>query len=96
MALVFSDSPFVKDESPKGFLAVWLQGQDSSTDVDCRVIATALTQRCGADGLTNPELLRAFNEHRQEIEAIAIRKYAKQQTELRSDRVIVWIGPDDF
>ncbi len=96
MSLVFSDSPFVMDESPKGFLAVWLQGQDSSTDVDCRVIATALTQRCGADGLTNPELLRTFNEHRQEIEAIAIRKYAKQHTEQRTDRVIVWIGPDDF
>ncbi len=96
MALVFSDSPFVMDESPKGFLAVWLQGQDSSTDVDCRVIATALTQRCGANGITNAELLRAFNEHRLEIEAIATRKYAKQQTEQRPDRVIVWVGPADF
>ncbi len=76
MPLVFPNPPFVK-EPP---LAVWLQGRDTDTGdtVDCRVIATVLTQHCGAGGLGNQELLRAFNEHRARIENTAQRKYAAE------------------
>ncbi len=88
MPLVFPNPPFVKESEAGlwfGLVAVWLQGHDTdkeNTDkeyhVDCRVIATALTQHCGAGGLNNQELLRAFNEHRARIENTAQRKYAAE------------------
>ena len=94
MPMVFPNPPFVK-ESP---LAVWLQGRDTDTgdNVDCCVISTALTRHCGARGLTNQELLRAFNEHRARIENTAQRKYAAGQVERLQDRIVVWLDRGDF
>ncbi len=102
MPLVFPNPPFVK-ESESGLVAVWLQGHDTdkeNTDkeyhVDCRVIATALTQHCGAGGLGNQELLRAFIEHRARIENTAQRKYAADRVERLKDRIVVWLDRWDF
>ena len=95
MPLVFPNPPFVAKEPP---LAVWLQCRDSGTGayVDCRVISTVLTQHCGAGGLENQELLRAFNEHRARIENTAQRKYAADRVERLKDRIVVWLGRGDF
>ncbi len=95
MPLVFPNPPFVAKEPP---LAVWLQGVDTDTggNVDCRVIATALTRHCGAGGLTNQELLRAFNENRARIENTAQRKYAADRVERLKDRIVVWLDRGDF
>ncbi len=89
MPLVFPNPPFVK-EPP---LAVWLQGRDTDTgaNVDCRVIAKSLTRHCGAVGLENQELLRAFNEHRARIEKLAQREYAAGKVERLNDRNVVWL-----
>ncbi len=94
MPLVFPKTPFVR-ELP---LAVWLQCRDTNTkaNVDCRVIATGLTQHCGAEGLNNQELLRAFNEHRARIENTAQRKYAADRVERLIDRIVVWLDRGDF
>ncbi len=94
MPLVFFNPPFVK-EPP---LAVWLQGRDTDTgaNVDCRVISTVLTQHCGAGGLENQELLRAFNEHRARIEKLAQREYAAGKVERLNDRIVVWLHSADF
>jgi len=94
MPLVFPKTPFVK-ELP---LAVWLQCRDTDTRdyVDCRVISTVLTQHCGAGGLENQELLRAFDEHRARIENMAQRKYAAGEVERVNDRIVVWLHSADF
>ena len=95
MPLVFLKTPFVK-EPP---LAVWLQCRDTDTraaNVDCRVISTVLTQHCGAGGLENQELLRAFDEHRARIENMAQRKYAAGEVERVNGRVVVWLHSADF
>ena len=95
MPLVFPNPPFVAKEPP---LAVWLQGRDSGTGayVDCRVISTVLTQHCGAGGLENQELLRAFNEHRARIENMAQHKYAAGEVERLNGRIVVWLHSADF
>ncbi len=95
MPLVFPKTPFVK-ELP---LAVWLQCRDTDTrgaNVDCRVISTVLTQHCGAGGLENQELLRAFDEHRARIENMAQRKYAAGEVERVNGRIVVWLHSADF
>ena len=94
MPLVFPNPPFVK-EPP---LAVWVQGRDTDTgaNVDCRVISTVLTQHCGAGGLENQELLRAFDEHRARIENMAQRKYAAGEVERVNGRIVVWLHSADF
>ena len=94
MPLVFPKTPFVK-ELP---LAVWLQCRDTDTgaNVDCRVISTVLTQHCGAGGLENQELLRAFNEHRARIENMAQHKYAAGEVERLNDRIVVWLHSAEF
>ena len=95
MPLVFPNPPFVAKEPP---LAVWLQCCDTDTrdNLDCRVISTVLTQHCGAGGLENQELLRAFNEHRARIENMAQRKYAAGEVERVNDRIVVWLHSADF
>ncbi len=95
MLLIFPYRPFVAEEPP---LAVWLQGVDTDTggNVDCRVISTVLTQHCGAGGVTNQDLLRAFNEHRARIENMAQRKYDAGQVERLNDRIVVWLHSADF
>ncbi len=94
MPLVFPKTPFVKNPP----LAVWLQCRDTDTGdtVDCRVISTVLTQHCGAGGLENQELLRAFNEHRARIEKMAQHKYAAGQVERVNGRIVVWLHSADF
>ncbi len=89
MPLTFSNPPFVK-EPP---LAVWLQGRDDETgeSVDVRIFATTLTKHFGAKGITNHELLRAFEEHHDEMVRAARRKYAAEQFERLDDRIVVWL-----
>ncbi len=95
MALEFPNEPFHKEQN--GLIAVWLQGRDTEygAPVECRVIATALTRR-GAGGLAPYKLENAFNKHREQIEAIARRKYAANEFERLTDRIVVWINDDDF
>ena len=97
MPLVFPNPPFVAKEPP---LAVWLQCRDTDTrggaNVDCRVISTVLTQHCGAGGLENQELLRAFDEHRARIENMAQRQYAAGEVERVNGRIVVWLHSTDF
>ncbi len=94
MPLVFPKTPFVKNPP----LAVWLQCRDTDTgdNVDCRVISTVLTQRCGARGLGNEELLRAFDKHRARIENMAQHKYAAGQVERVNGRIVAWLHSADF
>ncbi len=82
---------------------MWLQGHDTdkeNTDkeyhVDCRVIATVLTQRCGAEGLANDKLLRAFEHHCSRIEEVAQRKYGDGKFDRERDRLVVWICLEDL
>ena len=95
MALVFHDTPFVKDR-PR--LAVWLQGRDEAADfyVDCRVTQEALKVCCGAKGIADDKLLRAFEEHRERIETAAKRKYATGHVEHLKDRKVVWLEVADL
>ncbi len=95
MALVFHDTPFVKDR-PR--LAVWLQGRDEAADcyVDCRVTQEALKVCCGAKGIADDKLLRAFEEHRERIETAAKRKYATGRVEHLKDRKVVWLEVADL
>lgn len=95
MALVFDGTPFVKAQ-PR--LAVWLQGRDEAANcyVDCRVTHKALRECCGARGIANDELLRAFEAHRERIETVAKRKYEDGRVERLPDRVVVWIDVSDL
>ncbi len=90
MALVFHGAAFVKEE-PR--LAVWLQGRDEAADcyVECRVTHKALNDFCGAGGIANDTLLRAFEAHRERIEMTAKREYEAGRVERLSDRVVVWL-----
>ena len=96
MSLIFLASPFVKEEPTVG-LAVWLQGTDKSTKglVECRVTQPGL-RKLGAKGITNEELLRVFNEHRQRIESVSESKFDLGKLEIMPDSVVVWIGPNDL
>ncbi len=95
MALVFHDTPFVKDR-PR--LAVWLQGRDEAADcdVDCRVTHKALNDCCGAQGIADDKLLGAFEAHRERIETAAKRKYATGYVEHLKDRKVVWLEVADL
>ena len=95
MTLVFDGTPFVKEE-PR--LAVWLQGRDEAANcyVDCRVAHKALRECCGARGIANDELLRAFEAHRERIETVAKQKYEDGRVERLPDRVVVWIDVSDL
>ena len=73
MALVFGDIPTLYD-SEQGIMR-WF-GVDNGRYVECRVTGSALTKRCGARGITDVELRRAFKENREKIEAVAKSKYA--------------------
>ena len=87
MTLKFPNPPFVKEEN--GLLEVWLQGKDTEndSDVEIRVGATTLTRRYGANGLTNAELCRAFEEHRQKIDRTRA-KFARRAKRAPHDAVI--------
>ncbi len=52
--------------------------------------------RCDARGQTDDELLRAFKEHRAEIEDACRRKYAAGQVEDAPDRIIVRLAGADL
>ncbi len=95
MAIVFDGAPFVK-EQPQ--LTVWLQGRDEAANcyVDCRVPYKVLKDCCGARGIANNELLRAFEAHRERIEKAAKRKYEAGRVEYLSDRVVVWLEVADL
>lgn len=95
MALEFPNTPFHQELN--GLITVCLLGRDTESDafVECRVIATALT-KLGAGGLAPDKLENAFNNYREEIEAIALRKYAAGEFEHQSDRIVVWIDCGNF
>ena len=97
MPLVFPDPPFVKTLSVtkyKDFIVVCLQGHDTKAEeyVECRVSSVALTQRYGAEGLTDLALLRAFEEHRGAIETVARRKYEAGKFERGLDHIIISVS----
>jgi hypothetical protein len=71
-------------------------GKDDGTDVECRVTETALTKRCGANGITNAELHRAFKDNQSRIETVAKRKYAAGQVTVESDRTVIVIDVADL
>ncbi len=70
--------------------------QDNGKHVECRVTETALTRRCGANGIANAELHRAFKEHRARIEAIAKSKYAAEKVRTKPDRTVIVLGVADL
>ncbi len=93
MALVFRDIP-TKSDFQLGAMR-WF-GEDNGKYVECRVTETALTQRCGANGIANAELHRAFKEHRARIEAIAKSKYAAEKVTIDPDRTVIVLGVADL
>lgn len=73
--LAFTDKEFVYDSGS----GVTFWGQDGKTRVRCRIAREALD-----DHFSNGDRLRpkaAFEKHRQEIEALARRKYLRGQLE---------------
>ena len=95
MTLVFDAAPFVKHEP----LTVWLQGRDEAANcyVECRVTQQALRVHCGAvGGITDKELLRAFEVCRERIEKAANRKYEAGRVEHLPDRTVVWLKVADL
>lgn len=95
MTLAFPDPASGVDPT---MIEVRLFGRDteSSDYVECRVTHKALIERCGARGQTDDELLRAFNEHRAEIEDACRRKYAAGQVEHAPDRIVVRLRSADL
>lgn len=95
MTLAFPDPPRGVDPTT---IEVRLFGRDTETSdyVECRVSHKALIERCGARGQTDDELLRAFNEHRAEIEDACRRKFAAGQVEHAPDRIIVRLAGADL
>ena len=73
MALVFGDVP-TRFSAEQGIMR-WF-GEDDGEYVECRVTGSALTKRCGAEGIADAELHRAFKENREKIEKVAKAKYA--------------------
>ncbi len=93
MALVFRDIP-TKSDVQQGTMR-WF-GDDDGKYVECRVTVLALTKRCGANGITNAELHRAFKDNQSRIEAIAKRKYAARQKTIEKDRTVIFLDVADF
>ncbi len=89
-------------DTPKGVdsatVTLWLQGQDTETKryVDCHLTAKALMDHCGARGQTDDELLRAFEDHRTQIEDACRRKYAAGRVEDLEDRIVVRLESADL
>ena len=90
MALNFSAQPRVREEADIPYVSL----QDPTAYVDCRVIAKALSREAGS--LTKAELLRVFDQHRSEIEALANQKFEAKQYDEQQGQKIIWICPDDL
>ncbi len=90
MALNFSAKPRVRQEAGKWFVSL----QDPAAYVDCRVLVKALSLEAGS--LTEAELLRAFDQFRSEIEAVANQKFEAKQYDEQQGQKIIWIRPDDL
>ena len=96
MALVFHGDPSVIDEP---LVAVRLQGRDEAADcyVECRVAYKTLMDCYGAMGSAPRKMLPAFEDHREQIEIAAIRKYEAGRVErLPSGVVAVWLEVADL
>ena len=93
MALVFGNIP-TRYDSEQGIMR-WF-GDDDDKYVECRVTGSALTRRCGAEGITNAELCRAFKENRAKIEAAAKSKYEAGKVEIERDRTIIVLDVADL
>ncbi len=95
MTLAFPDPPRGVDPTT---IEVRLFGRDTETRdyVECRVTHKALMEHCGACGETDQELLRAFEEHRTQIEDACRRKYAAGRVEDLEDRIVVRLGSADL
>jgi hypothetical protein len=72
--------------------SVAFAGQDADKTVVCRISGETLQTSFGASGTTGPELLAAFDRHRDRIEATASRKYDLGEL----DDVSVSLTPADF
>ena len=73
--LVFTDPEFQRDSGD----AIIFWGQDGETKVRCRISREALDDHFSENNKLRPEA--AFKKHRQEIEALARRKYLYGQRE---------------
>ena len=95
MTLEFPDQRIRVDSTT---IEVRIFGRDAETDdyVECRVTHRALIDRCGACGQTDPELRRAFKDHRTQIEDVCRRKYAAGKVEVLEDRIVVRLGSADL
>lgn len=72
--------------------SVAFPGQDADKTVTCRISGETLRIFFGANGTTGPELLAAFDRHRDRIESAASRKYDLGEL----DEVSVSLTPADF
>lgn len=90
MALNFSAQPRVREEADIPYVSL----QDPAAYVDCRVMAKALSRE--AKSLKVAELLRAFDQRRSEIEAVANQKFEAKQYNEQQGQKIIWIYPDDL
>ena len=95
MTLTFPETPASVDQDR---LEVLLMCEaDNGDHVECRVTAIALIDCCGAKmALDNEEQLRAFEQHREKIEAAWRRKYTAAKVERLSDRIVVRLDVADF
>lgn len=95
MTLTFPETPARVDYDRIGVLLMC--NTDSGDHVECRVTALALKMCCGAQAtLDDEEQLRAFEQHREKIEAAWRRKYTAGQVERLDDRIVVHLGVADF
>ena len=97
MTLKFSGDPFVKEPAREP-LYVCLQGRDDDANqyVECQVPATTLIKQFGARGITNQELIRAFQAHRTRVEMTAVKQYESNNYEKQTDPIVIWLGEDSF
>lgn len=98
MVLVFGDDP---KDFDSGIGAVRWFGEDGALYVECRVGVMALTKRCGAEGLANREMMRAFNAHKGRIEKAGRRKYefgnfVIERDPAEQERRVIVLGVDDL
>ena len=93
MALVFGKLP-TRSDSKRGIMS-WF-GDDNGKYVECRVTVLALTRRCGAQGIADGELHRAFKTNRAKIEARAQNKYVARDVKFERDRTVIVLDVADL
>ena len=95
MSVEFTSKPMVK-ESPIIAVCVW--GRDSETEdyVEYRVTHAALRTRDANVGFQYENMISVHNDHVDEFEQAARRKYAAGQVKHEHDLIVVWLDKADF